>query len=391
MGHDIQTPKKILMHVSRLHQFDGTSVDLLYQADSLRKLGYEVFVHARSSSPAITEKIISTEQALHIAKDPSVIVIAHFAGYDRLLHRLRRATRGKFILRYQNVTPSKWFLPYAWRSFLHAFLGRLQAKIFVLGGCVDVLMPASQFNASELLAALPKAFHPKVVVASVLANYDSFRLVGANRLKTTTSEGVRTALYVSRILPHKGVIHLIKLVKAWQETVTTKNGAILNVIVAGKLLPEYKKFLDDLKTKARTLNVSSHISFQTQVSAEDLLNLYRNADIYICTSEHEGFGIPIIEAQCAELAVVALDRGAIKETMGSGGISFPGDPVDYHQLAKVVESVLSDDSYRSHLIQEGVKNTLRFEHEKTMRCVVDAIIAAENTPRRDRLPSHTPA
>ena len=379
------------MHVSRLHQFDGTSVDLLYQADGLRKLGYEVFVHARSSSPAITEKIISTKEALQMTKDPSVIVIAHFAGFDRQLHRLRRATRGKFILRYQNVTPPKWFLPYAWRSFLHAFLGRLQAKIFVLGGCVDLLMPASQFNASELLATLPKVFHPKVVVAAVLADYESFRSIGATRLKATTSGEVKTALYVSRILPHKGVIHLVKLLKAWQETVTTKNGTILNVIVAGKLLPEYKKFLNDLKRKADTLNVSSNISFQTQVSAEELLNLYCNADIYICTSEHEGFGIPIIEAQCAELAVVALDRGAINETMGSGGVSISGDPVNYTQLAKVVESVLSDDSHRYQLIQEGVKNTLRFEHEKTMRCVVDAIFAAENTPRRDRLPSHTPA
>ena len=47
---------------------------------------------------------------------------------------------------------------------------------------------------------------------------------------------------------------------------------------------------------------------------------YRNCDAFICLSEHEGFGVPVLEALWNDLPVVAYDAGAVGEVLGTGGI-----------------------------------------------------------------------
>jgi glycosyltransferase involved in cell wall biosynthesis len=56
------------------------------------------------------------------------------------------------------------------------------------------------------------------------------------------------------------------------------------------------------------------------VSDEVLRAYYRVARLFVCASEHEGFCVPLAEAMAFGLPTIALDRGAVGETMGDSGV-----------------------------------------------------------------------
>ena len=142
------------MHLSRLHANDAATNDLLAQVEGLKRRGFEVFVHCRSHPNSIDLRILSFEEAKELSRDPDSIIVFHYCGFDKQLSELRRSAKGRFIVRYHNVTPPKWFIPYSWRSFLHAGMGRMQIRSFLRRSLAHALMPASQFSATEVFLNL---------------------------------------------------------------------------------------------------------------------------------------------------------------------------------------------------------------------------------------------
>ena len=368
---------KILVHISRLHKYDGSSTDLFYQVVGLRRQGYSVYIHSRSAPPDFPESLISFEEAKRLAADPDTTVLFTFCGFDRQLHALRNAAKGFFIVRYQNVTPPKWFIPYSLRGFVHALLGRMQMRAFVKGKNVDLLMPASKYSADELCHDIPESKRPPICVVPVQSHYDQFQRNSDRPPSLHTNE--KTGLYVSRLLPHKGLIHLIKLLEAWKQTDAARSGMQLKIAIAGKLSPEYQSFLKDIQQNASRRDVLSQLSFHTDISQSDLIGLYHSADVYLCPSEHEGFGIPVVDAQSAKLPVVALDMAATAETVGDGAIIIETDPIDYLRFAKAVESVLTDDDVRKRLIAAGSKNVERFASDVVTAQILEALRARKHS------------
>lgn len=362
------------MHISRLHQHDAASVDVMAQFEGLKQRGYDVSLHARSWPQDAKNLVVSFEEAKKIASDPDTIVLFHYCGFDRQLKALRRAARGKFIVRYHNVTPPKWFLPYAPRSFMHALLGHLQIRSFVTRGKLDMLMPCSYFSAEELFEESNP--HAKLQTYIIFNQVRSHTFKGVEFRKQPNDSNSKKALFVSRLLPHKGLIHLVRLLNAWTRTDAAKSGIRLSIDIAGKVSPEYQPYLQKIKNAAAKLGVLEHIRFHFDVSADDLKKLYQNADVYLCPSEHEGFGVPAVEAQCAGVPVIALNYAATAEILGDGAVIIPTDPldgpVDYIAFAKAVESSVLFAKYRQRLIEAGFENIKRFEPAD----VIDDLILA---------------
>jgi glycosyltransferase involved in cell wall biosynthesis len=62
------------------------------------------------------------------------------------------------------------------------------------------------------------------------------------------------------------------------------------------------------------------VVFTGQVDDDELYAYYRLADVFLCLSEHEGFGVPLQEAMLFGLPVIAYDAGAVRETLRGGGL-----------------------------------------------------------------------
>ena len=72
-------------------------------------------------------------------------------------------------------------------------------------------------------------------------------------------------------------------------------------------------------------------------------------------SEHEGFCAPLLEAFYFDLPVIAYDAGAVRETLGGGGILVHAKK--YDEIAEMVYGVTHDSDFRDRILT-GQKRAL---------------------------------
>lgn len=92
--------------------------------------------------------------------------------------------------------------------------------------------------------------------------------------------------------------------------------------------------------------------------------LLHNAEAFISSSLHEGFGIPMIEAMSAGLPVVAVDGGAVAEvTAGAALLTTP----DAEEMGQALQVVTHDETRRGELTELGRKVGGTYSWERTAR------------------------
>ncbi len=106
-------------------------------------------------------------------------------------------------------------------------------------------------------------------------------------------------------------------------------------------------------------------------------------------SEHEGFGVPIVEAMAAGVPVVAFGAAAVPETMGGAGILLRTKKPEV--VAAAVQAVLSDPELRDRLVERQfvrVDQIGRFDGSRLLERVVDrAAGSVRHSKCRCRVPS----
>ena len=130
-------------------------------------------------------------------------------------------------------------------------------------------------------------------------------------------------------------------------------GLNIQLIVVGKLTEEQQFIIRDLK-----LNVEekSNLSFQ------EVIQVYLKTDLLFFPSLYEGFGMPIIEAQVLGVPVITSNTGAMKEVAGEGAHLV--NPYSVAELREALQKVMDSSEYRQHLVAKGKENVKRFEPGK---------------------------
>ncbi|HGK4675612.1 TPA: glycosyltransferase, partial [Kluyvera georgiana] len=65
----------------------------------------------------------------------------------------------------------------------------------------------------------------------------------------------------------------------------------------------------------KKLNVSDNVILTGSVSDDELKQYYSQSKCFISFSEHEGFGVPLLEAAQHHIPVLALNAAAVSETL----------------------------------------------------------------------------
>ena len=94
------------------------------------------------------------------------------------------------------------------------------------------------------------------------------------------------------------------------------------------------------------------------LSDEQLVERYREADMVSFVSTHEGFGMPIIEAQCIERVCITSNCSSMPEVAGGGACLV--DPFDVQSIRQGIQRLISDSDYRNEIIDKGRANRERF-------------------------------
>lgn len=114
-----------------------------------------------------------------------------------------------------------------------------------------------------------------------------------------SDSSIRTALFLSRVHPSKG---LINLVRAW--------GALRperwRLQIAG---PSEGGHLDEVMAEVRRLNVSDIVEYVGEVDGSEKATLYSGSDLFVLPTYSENFGVVVAEAMAHALPVITT-RGA---------------------------------------------------------------------------------
>jgi glycosyltransferase involved in cell wall biosynthesis len=85
------------------------------------------------------------------------------------------------------------------------------------------------------------------------------------------------------------------------------------------------------------------------IAPEGLGEVYAAADVFLLTSDYEGFGRVVVEASRAGLPVVSTETPGPDELVEPGVNGFLAPPGDAEALADAVARLLEDDELRQRL------------------------------------------
>ena len=71
--------------------------------------------------------------------------------------------------------------------------------------------------------------------------------------------------------------------------------------------------LDDIKKMAIDLKIDSYCRFVKDLSLQELVNHYQNANVFVSSSYFETFGVAVCEAMCCGTPVIAVNNGGIDD------------------------------------------------------------------------------
>ena len=132
----------------------------------------------------------------------------------------------------------------------------------------------------------------------------------------------------------------------------------MKLVVAGS---ENKIFAQH---KLRNLiSINKNITFTGYISEEEMVDLYRNAKLFVFPSLYEGFGLPPLEAMACGCPVIASNVASLPEVCGDA--AYYVAPYDVESIAEGMYKVLTDDNLKQNLIKKGFERVKLFSWEKS--------------------------
>jgi len=256
---------------------------------------------------------------------------------------------------YHDFTPSEYFAPYDPVSAELVEEGHWQLK--GLAERTSLAWAHSEFARQDL----EKAGYENTRVLPVFVDFSRFnRPPDARTLKKLreTKTGGPDILFVGRVAPNKCQQDLIKLVRTYSE-LYERPARLHCVGVVGSTHDRYTAVLREL---ARDLGVAEQVELTGSVSMSQLRAYYAACDVFVSMSDHEGFGVPLLEAMHMGLPVLAYGAAAVPETVGTGGIVL--ERKDFVDFAVAVERIFTDECVRQGLVDAGRARLEDFDPER---------------------------
>lgn len=269
------------------------------------------------------------------------------------------ALRDPKVIYYHNLTPPEFFDPYD--AEVARGLREARREVARVAAASRVGIAASEYNAEELrrLGVSDVSVIPPYLAPRRPANPDPDRLEELRAEKRGTD-----LLFVGRLAPNKGHGHLIRTVAALRSGGDPHARLFL---VGGEGPRPYMRALRRLADQL----APDAVFFTGPVSDAVRDAHYAGADLFVSMSEHEGFGIPLLEAMRAGLPVIALDRAAVAETLDGAGVLVRS--TDPRTLAEIVTQVTSDPALMAAVRRRQHERARELEEFPRDRLLLEAI------------------
>lgn len=295
--------------VPALHRGDAIGDSARLMRDAFRSWGHQADVYA-----------LSLDEDLHgdgrpwsawKAGSDRDAVILHYALPSPLTAALI-AHRGRRALIHHNITPPEFFAGYDEEMVRICTLGR--AELGTLKGHVDLALGDSEFNRQELEAA----GFTRTGVLPIYLDFQRYHEPPGRVLARDLADGRTNVLFVGRLVPNKRHDDLIRMASYWKRYISPD----VRLVLVGKppRRPGYAGALQSLMYEQGL--TPWDVVFTGHLDHRDLLACYRTAHVFVSMSEHEGFGVPLVESMLLDVPVLAYRAGAVPGTLGGAGVLF---------------------------------------------------------------------
>ncbi len=354
--------------MTAVHQFvpaliprDATGSHTLLLRQALRAAGWRSEVFAEATHDELVGESRYYEDYASVAA-PGDTLLYQFstssAVADFLLERPE-----PLVLDYHNVTRPE--LTEAWDRGPARRSAEALRQLAALAPRAALGLADSAFNEADLRAAGCR----RTAVVPVLVDLDRLtappdpRVVA--RLRGGKEEGGADWLFVGRVVPSKAQHDLVKALWAYRHLYDPS--ARLHLVGS----TPSRRYLAALRQFAEDLGLEGAVRVAGEVSDAALAGYFAASDVYVSTSRHEGFGIPLLEAMHAGIPVVALASSAVPATVGHAGLLV--DDPSPARLAAAVHRVLTDAALRARLAEAGRRKVADHGLEHSGRRAVAAI------------------
>lgn len=342
-----------------------TDLARLYQG-ALRSWGYASDIYYSAHAALSVAAVGRPLAAFPETDNPGDGILLHYSIHSAAAEFVLRQPQ-RLIMLYHNVTPARYFLGLNSLNLYLAFLTwQARRKLPGLAPRTELALAVSEYNRSELermgfgsTAVLPLA-------------------VDWSRYETPPDQAILdryggspgpTFLFVGRIAPNKHQEDVIRAFQLFKERVDAR--ARLFLVGSHQGNGRYYGWLRRRVGKAGL----SDVVFTGRVSHAELVAYYRLADLFVCMSEHEGFGVPLLESMYFDVPVLAYAAGAIPETLGGSGALIAEKSFD--QIVDRMAQLVRDEELRRGVIARQRERLADFTTERLLarfRSFVEAVM-----------------
>ncbi len=347
-----------------IHQFatsltygDAISNEMLEIRKILREKGHNSDIFVRFFDPRMAAEGRDYREYPGFSH-PDNVVIFHFSIGSPVSKMFFRIPDRKIML-YHNITPYSFFIDTHRILTRECYKGRLELQLFK--DKVDLALGDSEYNRKELEAS----GYSRTGVLPLLIDFDKFRQPPDPVFSRIMDNGKTTLLFVGRVIPNKGFEDVIKTFYFYKKYFNPRSQ--LNLVGDYRGMERYFSSLMELtgRLKLADVHFTGHVEFP------ELVSCFKAADVYLSMSEHEGFGVPLLEAFFREVPVIAYNAGAVAETMNGGGILLQRK--DFFRTAGLVDRIVKDRGFRKKIQKTQLQALIKYRLENIGRILMEQV------------------
>lgn len=336
--------KFLIMHQTITnHDAIGNDIESMYEMISIKNY-CRCFAENRFNQKL---KYANEEEAKEIILSKDAIVIYHHSVNWEFGEQLIKHCQARLIFRYHNITPPEYFKQYNDDYYHSCDMGRKQTNRLISNFPEAFWLSDSIYNTEDL----KQIESDRIDICPPFHKIDSWAgtIPDENIMKKLIFDSSNKVLFVGRVAPNKGHLMLLEIAHVYSQMFDFN----FKFYIIGKFdegLEPYNKLIKDTIKK---YHLQKYIEFIGEINDAALIAYYLSCDVFLCTSDHEGFCVPVIEAQRFELPIIVKDSSALRETLGKNQVVLKDNLKEY---AAAIYLLSTRRDIKSYLRKNGISN-----------------------------------
>ena len=324
------------------------AVSEIFESDGIKCVVYAENIAKSALSSGLEIRKIET-----LSASGDDIILYHHSIGCKSAEIFSNLSAKRKVLYYHNITPPEFFDSNPPLQKL-CRLGRSQLPM--LCSAADSIAASSEYNSNELreLTRIPLTTVP------IYFNAEKFFSVAPDfeTVRNLSGGNYKNILFVGRIAPNKCQHNIIKIFALIKRYISKNARLFLVGTDVGN-----ESYLSKLKAMCYAFKLDG-VYFTGSVDISRLAAFYKCADVFLSMSEHEGFGVPLLEASAHGVPIVAFGSEGVENTLADSGIILKTN--DLRAFAEAVWLAASSEKVRRYLISKQYERLKAFDKNKTV-------------------------